>query len=292
MPESRVAPAAATPGSELAGSARGSERRADRGPAFRVCVEQQPGPGGRRRRARRRDAPRRRRLPPMRRGPRPVRRAPPPSPDRGRRARARRACGRRSSARPRSRARAGCRRPLRTRSGAPRPGRTPADTAPGGRGAVTAIVSSRVSPGATSRGSGVRGPSQTMGLPSGSSQWYEACTPSSPRERQVAVPAFSSSMWAMEVAPARGGGSSDHASQRGASGPAATKCSPTRCTLRATLGACEPSRFSCAPRGARKSSGRRCGSCARRAGRFRNIAPSARSTRSSMSPTRPSCAQR
>ena len=107
---------------------------------------------------------------------------------------------------------------------------------PGGRGAVTAIVELDASrPGATSRGSGVRGPSQTMGLPSGSSQWYEACTPSSPRERQVAVPAFSSETCAVEVAPARAGGSSDHASQRGASGPAATECSPTRCTLRATL---------------------------------------------------------
>ena len=107
---------------------------------------------------------------------------------------------------------------------------------PGGRGAVTASSSSTRSPGATVRGRSVRGPSQTIGLPSGSSQWKDALTPSAPWQRQVAVPAFSTETRAVEVTPARGL-SSDHASQRGASGPAVTGCSPTRFTMRATLDA-------------------------------------------------------
>ena len=50
------------------------------------------------------------------------------------------------------------------------------------------------------------------------------------------MPAFSSETRAVEVTPARGA-SSDHASQRGASGPAVTGCSPTRFTMGATLDA-------------------------------------------------------
>ena len=57
-------------------------------------------------------------------------------------------------------------------------------------------------------------PSQTIGLPSPSSQWYEHETSS----RQVAVPAFSISTRAAPRAPARGS-SSIQVSQRATSGP-------------------------------------------------------------------------
>ena len=70
------------------------------------------------------------------------------------------------------------------------------------------------SSGATGRGSGVRMPSQTIGLPSASSQWYEHET-SAP---QVAAPAFSTSILAPPSAPARGS-SSIQVSQRATSGP-------------------------------------------------------------------------
>ena len=51
-------------------------------------------------------------------------------------------------------------------------------------------------PGGTGRGNAVRSPSQTIAFPRGSSQWYESWRPSSPRERHVAPPAFSSTTFA------------------------------------------------------------------------------------------------
>ena len=64
------------------------------------------------------------------------------------------------------------------------------------------------SPGSTTGANAVRGPSHTIALPSGSSQWYESWTPSRPRDRQVAEPAFSSRTRAFPETPARGSSSS------------------------------------------------------------------------------------
>src|SRR5947209_17002429 len=70
-------------------------------------------------------------------------------------------------------------------------------------------------------------PSQTIGLPRSSSQWYETLRP-----RHGAVPAFSTTTCARVSAPACTGASS-WASQRTASGPAGTGCSPkVRISLR------------------------------------------------------------
>jgi len=85
---------------------------------------------------------------------------------------------------------------------------------PGGIGARTATRSVTRSSGATGRGSAVRSPSQTIGLPRPSSQWYEHDTSS----RQVTVPAFSISTRAPPSAPAWGS-SSIQVSQRATSGP-------------------------------------------------------------------------
>ena len=74
---------------------------------------------------------------------------------------------------------------------------------PGGRGASTDDSSSTLSPGRTASGSAVRWPSHTIALPSGSSQWYASWTPSRPRERHGAVPAFSSRTRARVITPAR-----------------------------------------------------------------------------------------
>ena len=65
------------------------------------------------------------------------------------------------------------------------------------------MSSSTVSPGSITLGSGARTPSHTIGFPSGSSQWYASWTPSCPRERHAADPAFSSRSAPVPSAPAR-----------------------------------------------------------------------------------------
>ena len=90
-----------------------------------------------------------------------------------------------------------------TRSGTPRRGRTPGGSC---RAAGAPRASTRARPSrrvARHPGSAVRSPSHTIAFPSGSSQWYASCTPSRPRERHGAVPAFSSRTRARVATPAR-----------------------------------------------------------------------------------------
>ena len=155
-------------------------------------------------------------------------RARPRSRGRCRRAPRPQGAGRRSAGGRRPERRASPTRAPRTSSGTRRRGRTRAGSCPGDRGATRLASSSTSSPGPTAASKDVRGPSQTIGFPSGSSQWYESCMPSRPDERQDADPAFASRMRARLGTPARCS-SSAYPSQRTASGPAGTGCSPTRC---------------------------------------------------------------
>ena len=98
--------------------------------------------------------------------------------------------------------------------------RTPLEgvIAPGGIGARSGASSSSRSPGAAS--TAVRIPSQTIGFPRSSSQWYETLRP-----RQAADPAFSTTARTRPRTPASGGSTSSEC-QRTARGPAGTGCSP------------------------------------------------------------------
>ena len=93
------------------------------------------------------------------------------------------------------------------------------------------------------------------------------------------------------TAPARSSGSS-YASQRTASGPAGTGCSPTRSMRGVAYFGPWQSHFSSAPPVSSRPSARRSGSCARPGARCRSTARSGRRTRSSRSATSPSSARR
>ena len=108
----------------------------------------------------------------------------------------------------------------------------------------------------------VRSPSQTIALPSSSSQWYETVKRS---PRHGVSPTFSSSTRAVASAPAWNSGSSW--------APPAD----ARAAVPSTTSLGRPwNRSSCAPPGASRSSARRSGSCVRRAARCRSTARSAR----------------
>ena len=209
-----------------------------------------------------------------------------------RRAPARRGGGRRSAARPRSRARAGRSRPRRTRTGAPRRGRTPAGRRPAAGARAPRARARPARPGATGWGAAYAGtvPDDRV------AERVEPVVRRLHAVRAVRAPGRRAGVLeprrGRHRARLRAAASSDQASQRGCERAGRGQNARRRDSRWGYSSSGESSRFSCAPRGARKSSGRRCGSCARRAGRFPNIAPSASSTRSSMSPTRPSCARR
>ena len=154
-------------------------------------------------------------------------------------------------------ARAACCRPRRTSSGPRRRGRARAGSGPGGIGARTA-TRCRAFPRLRPPGDGAE-PSQTIGFPRSSSQWYDELDP-------PATARCRRSPARRRRASARRRGRAELAAEPADRERPAGTDARRRAHRRASLGRC-PRRCSSVPRGASRSSGRPCGSCARPVGR-------------------------
>ena len=143
---------------------------------------------------------------------------------------------------------------------------------PGGRGPLSRSSTSTSSPGRTVAAKAVRSPSQTIGFPSASSQCDAICTPSRPRDRHGAEPAFSSRTRATAASPALIAGTS-WPSQRTASGPDGNGMLADALHGATTLSAWLSHSW-CALRAASRPSARRSGSCGRRGARCPSTARS------------------